>query len=265
MNNRSFLKEQSIVSAMLVSQNAELLDITIPNMMKYSDWALIVMDNETREVEEKVYEYQRKYGNIFARRSSVPNKLFTRGGVEMTYRQRSKAVKGIFRDDVFFNLRRILDLKQGGRENIDILLWPDSDEIWTDHLPELLERFWRSSKKAVLTKPIDVVGDMRTVKADSMGSHVHILKYHNGYSAYPWRQFALYHPLQGRRDTMKAKYYSVHLAYLTKGIRDWRKDNWKTDKSMECDLWKIDKDIITMSPREIINIFNRDADIKYGT
>ena len=32
---------------MLVSSNIELLDITIPNMMKWCDWALIFMDNET--------------------------------------------------------------------------------------------------------------------------------------------------------------------------------------------------------------------------
>lgn len=260
---RDFLKEQIIVSSMLVSKHAELLDITIPNMMKWCDFALIVMDNEDKEVEENVYEYQKKYGNIFVRRSSIPNKLFTRNGREMTYRQRSKAVKGIFRDDVFINLRRILDLKQKGRERIDILLWPDADEIWTDYLPELLEKFWRSSKKAVLTKPIDVVGDMQTVKADSMGSHVHILKYADNYSAYPWRQFALYHPLKGRIDTMKAKYFSIHLAYLTKGVRDWRKENWKTDSSVACDLWKTEKSVERMSPKEIINIFKRDADIKY--
>ena len=46
------INNKVIVGTMLVSQNVELLDITIPNLLKWCDWILLVMDNETEEVEE---------------------------------------------------------------------------------------------------------------------------------------------------------------------------------------------------------------------
>ena len=74
-------KDIKVIGAMLVSQHASMLDITIPNLLKYSDWILIMMDNETKEVEERVYEYQRKYyDKIFVRRSTVPMQIIDRKG-----------------------------------------------------------------------------------------------------------------------------------------------------------------------------------------
>ena len=259
---RNFLTDKVIVGAMMVSRNPEILDISIPNMMKWCDWALILMDNESKEVEDKVLKYQQKYFNkMFVRRSSIPSQCIDYKGREISYRRRCKAVKGIIRDDVFINLRRILDWKKPGFEKIDILLWPDSDEIFTDSLSELLEGFIASDKKALMTKPVDVVGDMQTVKQDSMAHHVHILKYSRDLSAYPWRYFAIYHPLVPN-DLQKVSYYSIHLAYLTESIRKWREDNWKKDQSMTSDLWKTDKSVEHMTPEEINNIFKREPDEK---
>ncbi len=255
-------KDIKVIGAMLVSQHASMLDITIPNLLKYSDWILIMMDNETKEVEERVYEYQRKYyDKIFVRRSTVPMQIIDRKGNAISYRQRSKSMKGVFRDDVFVTLRRILSMKKEGYDKIDILLWPDSDEIFTKYLPELLDTFWESKYKAISTRPVDVVGNMRTVKADGMGHHVHILKYHDNYSAFPWTQYALYHPL-GRTEALKAAYYSVHLAFLTEDIREWRHKNWKSYNIETSDLWKLEKDVEDMSPEEITNIFKKEPDIK---
>jgi len=242
-----------VVGAMLVSQNAEMLDITIPNLLKYSNWILLLMDNESEEVEEKVYEYQKKYyDKIFVRRSTVPKTIIGRNGKPISYRMRSKSTKGMFRDDVFVCLNRILSDKKKGYDKIDILLWPDSDEIFTSYLPELLEKFWKSGKRAVMTKPADVVHNMKTLKTISMGHHVHILRYAQDFSAYPWAQFAVYHPLT-RKDIMKAQYYSVHLAYLNDEIMKWRSENWKNDDLDRYTLVQLDKSVEHMSPVEITN------------
>ena len=243
---------KTIVGAMLVSQNADLLDITIPNLLKYCDWCLIVMDNQTEEVEQKVYKYQiANYGKIFVRTSSVPSRLYTNKGREKSYRERSKATKGIFRDDVFYDLRRILDWKKKGYEKIDILLWPDSDEIFTDYLPELLDDFWKSGKRAAMTKPVDVINDMNTIRRSDMQRHVHILRYARDFSAYPWPIFAVYHPLTGKTVMKVDGCYSAHLAYLNDNIRKWRQENWKDHGSLDDKLIKLDKSVEYMNPYEI--------------
>lgn len=240
-----------IIGAMLVSQQSDILDITIPNMLKWSDWVLILMDNQTKEVEDKIYKYQTKYYNkIFVRRSSIPDKLIYKSGEEMDYRRRWKAVKGIIRDEVFINLRRILDMKMPGYDKIDILIWPDHDEIFTDYLPELLNGFISSDYKAITMKPVEVVGDMRTIRRESMGHHVHIMKYSRDLAGLPWRFYAIYFPLVFK-DLMRVDYYSVHLAYLNDDIRGWRNENWKKDNVVNDKLYKLDKDAEHLSPEEI--------------
>jgi len=247
---------------MLVSQNAELLDITIPNLLKFCKWILIVMDNETEEVRQKVYEYQKKfYDKVWVRQSSIPPRVFTRHEQELNYRRRWKSIKGLVRDEIFVNLRRILDLRQESYDKIDILLFQDSDEIFTDYLPELLERFWQSDKKAISMLPVDAIGDLKTIKPSDKGHHVFIMKYSRELAGMPRRFFALYHPLSGS-DLMFAEYYSVHLACLTKESREWRAKNWKRNNLEGAELWYLDKSVEEMSPEEIRNTFKRKPDEK---
>jgi hypothetical protein len=245
---------KTIVGVMLVSQNSELLDITIPNLLKWCDWIMVVMDNQTLEVEEKVYTYQKQnYDKMFVRRTSMPSKFFARAGKDLTYHERWKSAKGEIRDEVFINLRRILSWKKSGYDKIDILLWPDHDEIFTDYLPQLLDKFVKSHYKAITMKPVDVVGAMDTIRKDSMGHHCHIFKYSLDLAGLPRRFHAMYHPLC-HSDLMEATYYSVHLAYMTASGRKWRRVNWKNDKVDNDRLYKLVVDVNHMTPEEITNI-----------
>ena len=241
---------------MLVSQCVDLLDITTPNLLKWCDWIMIIMDNQNQEVEEKVYEYQRKnHDKIFVRRSSIPHKLFARSGRELSYHERWKLAKGIIRNDIFVNLRCILGWKKPGYDKIDIVLMPDHDVIFTDFLPELLERFWNSECRAISMKHVDVINDLKTITSSPIGHHVHIVKYSPELAGLPRRFFALYYPLE-RKDLMFVAYYSVHLAYLTEKNRIWRAENWKTDNVVENKTYKLDKTVEQTSPNEINNILH---------
>lgn len=245
---------------MLVSRNADLLDITVPHMMRWCDWALIVMDNESNDVVDKCLYFQKKFnGRIFLRRSSFPHKIITKAGDIQDYRRRWRNLDGYVRDDVFTNLNKILEWKKSGYDKIDVLLWPDSDEIFTDHLPELIKKFWESDYKAVSLKPVDILNDLRTIKDKSMSHHVHILKYHSNYRGWPKRYFARYVPLE-TGEVMRASYYSVHLAYLNKDIRDFRSKNWKDLHFMEEPIWILDRDVNTYSPKEIAAILRNKPD-----
>lgn len=245
------------VGAMMVSRNHKLLDITIPDLLGRCAWILLLVDNASKEVEEKVYSFQRRYyDRIFVRKSSMPNRLITRNGGELSYRKRCKQIKGWIREDVFLSLRRILDWKKPGYDKIDVLLWPDDDQVFTDYLPELLDKFWESEYKAISMLPMEVVGDMKTIQKTAMGHHVHILKYSRDFHGDPWRHFALYHPLEPR-DVMRVEYYSVHMAYLTEENRQWRSENWKTFDITKSDLWKLPNKAQQMQPQEVVTILKR--------
>lgn len=250
------IKNKTIVGAMLVSRNPSILDMTIPSLLKLCDWIVIIMDNESKEVEEKVNEYHKNnYNKIWIRRSSVPSKLYSRKGKELNYHERWKSVKGIVRNDVFTILKTILALEQDGFNKIDILLWPDSDVIFTDSINGLLEKFIDSDYKAISMKHVDVLGSMREIRNASIGHHVHIMKFSNELSGLPRRFFAQYHPLYSN-DIMKVENYSVHLAYFNNEIRGWRKDNWKNE-NLSCKCCVINKDIREMTPEEINNVLNK--------
>jgi len=254
------IKDKVVVGAMAISRNPEMLKITIPNLLKHSDWVLLLLDNESEEVLDLALDFQKKnYYKIWLRRSSIPHDVIFRDGKPLNYHKRWKAVKGIVRDEIFINLRRSLALGQKGYDRIDMLLFPDQDEIFTDFLPELLERFWESEYRGIALKMVHVVNDMRTIKDDIMRHHVHIMKYSQDLSGFPWQFQNMFHPMTWDQ-IMKVQYYSVHLAYLQPEERNWRKQNWKNNNLVGCDLWKLNADVICLRPEEIANTFLRKPD-----
>lgn len=243
-----------IVGAMCVSRNPDILRITIPNLIKHSDWCLLMLDNESKEVEDLVLELQKQYYNkVWVRRSSILHKVIIKNGGILDYHKRWKTIKKVVRDEIFVNLRRILQLKQKGYDKIDILLFPDADECFTNYLSELLDKFWKSEYKAIALKHIHVVDNMNTIKEDKMMSHVHIFKWQNNLCGIPWQYRNQMHPITWN-ETMIVEYYSVHLCYLTEQMRNWRNQNWKSVDLSDDKLYKLNKNVLEMSPMEIKNI-----------
>jgi len=256
----NILKNKIVVGAMLVSRNSDLLDISIPEMMRWCDWALILADNEDDETVEKILKYQRKYwGRIFYRRSSFPHVIYTAKGDIQDYRRRWRNLDGHVRDEVFMNLKRILEWKKRGYDKIDILILPDADEVFTDYFGELLEKFDASDKLAIKMKPVDVICSMMTIKDRSMSHHVHVLKYRDNYRGWPKVYFAMYKPLRPG-DCMRATYYSVHLALLNKDVRKFREENWKRYHATDEPIWFLPKSAIKLSPDEITQILKTKPD-----
>lgn len=254
------MENKTIVGAMCVSGLPEILNISIPNLIKHSDYVLLLLDNETEELKELVLNYQRQYyDKVFVRRSSIPSQIIGRSGEFVDYRARWKSVKGFVRDEVFVNLRRMIDAKL--LPDIDILLFPDADEIFTDSLPSLLEILVQSNYKGVSLKMVHVVNDLLTIKKDTMMHHFHIMKWSKDLCGIPWQFGNMFHPITNN-DIMKLDNYSVHLCYLTEKQRAWRNDNWKGNDLIGCDLWKLPRIVTEMSPEEITNTFNREPDEK---
>ena len=244
--------DKIIVGVMCVSGLPEILNISIPNLIKHSNYTILLLDNETKEVEDLVLDYQRRYyDKVFVRRSSIPGKLINKNGTILDKHKRWKSVKSYVRDEMFVNIRRMTT--HGLIPEPDIILVPDSDEIFTDYLPELLDSFWVSEYKAVALKMIHVVGDMQTIKDDKMMHHVHVLKWQDDLCGIPWQFQNQFHPVKWS-ETMKVNYYSVHLCYLTAENRKWRNDNWKSVNIDEERLIRLDKSVETIRPEDIEKI-----------
>jgi len=55
------IKDIKIIGAMLVSREGEILHYTIPGLLKWCDWILLMMDNEDEETKKIVLDYKKKY------------------------------------------------------------------------------------------------------------------------------------------------------------------------------------------------------------
>lgn len=253
---RNFLLDKKIVGAIIVSKHPEIFEIAINNLLKWCDWVLVMVDCEDEETINKVLEIQKQnYDKMWVRRSSFLHKLIGRNGKIADYRQRWKCIKGLVRNSIFIQLREILNLKMKKFNRIDILLFPDSDECYTDSLPKLLEEFWNSQYKAIAVKHIHVVNDMMTIKDSTMMSHVHIFKWSDGLCGYPWQHRNQMHPISWS-ETMRSDYVSVHLCYLTDKLRKWRYNNWKPADISDDKLYKLNQSVLETNPDEIKNILS---------
>lgn len=254
---RNFLIDKKIIGAIIVSKNVEIFEIAINNLLKWCDWILVMIDCEEENTINKVLELQKQnYDRIWVRRSPITHEVLMRNGQFADYRQRWKMVKGLVRNSIFVQLREILNLKMKNFNRINYLLFVDSDECFTNYLPELLEKFDKSDYKAIAFKHVHPVNDLYTIQDSTMMSHVHAWKWQDDLCGWPWQYRNAMHPIKWS-ETMQADYYSVHLCYLTDKIRKWRYDNWKPAEIDNDKLHKLNKSVLEISPEEIKEIFNK--------
>jgi len=255
---RTFLPDLKIAGAMLVSRCGKILDYTIPSLIEHCDYLLIMMDNEDEKTIEKVNKYKRIYKdkiivrNSGFRRATEEEETDNRG----LYR-RFKPLQGQIRDTVlqFFRDEEAADRK------VDIILWPDSDEIFNLEMPESVERMWNEGYKAVTARPITIFGDFNTISADTMAGHSRIFRYFKELTAIPTIGFCHYRPLK-RKDRLMAPKIFIHLLRLTKEKADWRENHWSGRGIADDEpLWRLEKDIRKMTSQEIEEILKRKPDL----
>jgi len=257
MKTRNFLTDINIVGATLISRGGEMLHNTIPNLLKWCDWVLLMMDNENEETKKIAYEYQTKYPDRIRiattgfppatpEQESYPRGLF----------HRFKPLQGPIRQTVIDYLREC-------GEKVDLLIWPDSDEIFSDSLQKLLEDFWSMpDKRAITMKPVDVFGDMMTIHSHSMTGHTRIFKFDQlpEMTAVPYRTACNYRPLT-KADRIGNNRILIHLASLNPEKRAWRVKHWKPNIKNSEALWRLPKPITQMTPEELKEILLREPDM----
>lgn len=257
---RKFLPKLNIIGAMLVSKETDILDYSIPNLLKWSDWILIMFDNEAKNTEQIVLDYQKRYPDKIRIAYTGLPKLTEEQETENNkgLLKRFKRLHGPIRQSVFDYLQ---DCVKNKNERIDILLWPDADEIFTDSLPELLEKFWAmSDKRAISMRWITVFENMKTIFSKSKGGHTRILKFAMDFTAIPHVSYSHYVPLT-KEDRLGCNYVLIHLAQMTHENRMKRRAKWKYGTKPGEPLHTLEKDIREMTPIEIRETLKKKPDL----
>ena len=255
---RKFLKSLNIWGAILSSREEDILHYTIPYLLKYCDHILIMLDNENEETKRIATEYQKKYPQIIElSETKLERSTKEQEDVKRGLFRRFKPWQGKIREKVFEYLR-----EKHKEKKIDILLFPDGDEIFANYLPEILIDFWnRKDKKAITMRPVSVYGDMKTISKMTMAGHSRIFKFFPELSGVPGQGFCHYHPLT-KVDRLNTVKVLIHLFMLTKKKIRWRQKHWVDRTPLpEVPLWKLPKNVEEMEYEEIVKIWEKEPDL----
>lgn len=248
---RDFLKDKHIVGAMLVSRVGSLLDFTASELLKWCDVVLLMIDNEDEPTRKSVDYLKGKYGDkIIIEETGFPRATEAQEHSKQGLLRRFKPLQGPIRQKVFDYIKKYNDTKR----KVDILIWPDSDEVFSNSFRQLLIDFVNMpEKKAITMKPVDVFGDMSTIHGKSMTGHVRVMKWFPELTAIPYRTACNYRPLE-KKDRVGSVRVLIHLASLNLDIMKWRKEHWKPNRPGYEALWLLPRDIRDMSPDEIKDV-----------
>lgn len=258
MEKRNFLEEINIVGATLISRGGDMLHNTIPELLKWCEWILLMMDNEDEKTRQIALDYQKKYGvdRIRIAKTGFDHATPKQENDPRGLYHRFKPLQGPIRETV------IQYLKDCG-EKIDILIWPDSDEIFSDSFEQLLEDFWKMPDKLAITmKPVDVFGDFNTIHSRSMTGHTRVFKFSRipELTAIPYRTACNYRPLT-KQNRIGSTRVLIHLASLNQDKREWRNKHWKPNASNNEALWRLPRDIRKMTSEELRDILKTEPEM----
>jgi hypothetical protein len=254
---RSFLSNLNIVGAVLMSRTGELSHYCLRSLLLYCDHIVIVLDNPDDATKKLMERYAEKYREIEIVIS--PYKGTTAEEEEkdpLCVKGRFKNLQGQIRELVFARLREL-----NVEKKVDLLLFPDSDEMYGKCLPELLERFWKSDYKSINMKAADVFGIFDTIHDCGLTGHPRVFKFFPELTGIPHRFGCRYIPLV-RSDFMGDRFNLIHLSYLTKENIAWKVKYWSRAKEVNPKmlLWRVGKDVRDCTPQEIAEVYKRPAD-----
>jgi len=223
---KSFLETINIVGALLVSRCGEILHYSIPDILKYCDHLLIVMDNEDDETRAIVESYKKEF----------PDKITLHpSGFPRATKEQEEKKEGLF--------RRFKSLQ-----------------------PSILEEFWNSSKKGLYCKHVSVFEKMDILIRKSQPPDVIAYKYDPNMSALPYRCWQIYKPLTKNDlfQSKHTRIHLAYLTLKKREWRDkaWRYDAFS---ERDGEMWFLGKDAREVTSQEYFDILKKkkpDSSIK---
>jgi len=252
-NKRNYLKKLNIVGVTLAFREGELIRHCLDFLVENCDKVIVLLDNHDTATEKIVKEYEELHG-VIVKYSGISRDLANKTGA---LKRRLKFIQPLLRDTMLEEIRNVCHKL---KYEIDILVWPDADETFTDELPSLLENFWNSNKKVIFLRPITVYDGFTNVRKKTLVPHGRIYKYNKSMTAIPWQCRCLYNPFKPK-DIMRINGVLVHLPLLSKESRDFRIEYKGREGSGKDVMWCLGKDIRRMTAVDVNNFIKNNKAI----
>lgn len=252
---RNFLTNINIVGGVGVWSEGEICRYAIESLISLCDRVVIMMDNSDEKTRSIVIEYKNKYPDIIViGENNLPS---VKEGESIMRRQ--KQYEGEIIQAAFDLIRKVHEEKP-----IDILLFIDSDEMFTDSFPALLEDFVTRKEDTIFIRPIEVYGWMDVVCDKGLVAHAKVYKYVPEISSLPYSKQNYYLPYRINRNIIKAPWHFVHVARLTQENRDLRIAIRGRHSSPDNKLRRVGKPAYQLTPEEHEKIIDHPDFIRLG-
>jgi len=252
---RNYLKELNIVGGVGVWSEGEICRYSIENLISICDRVVIMMDNSDDKTKSIVMEYKNKYPDIVV----VGENNILPAKEDESIMRRQKKYEGEIIQAAFDLIRKVHDERP-----IDILLFIDSDEMFTDNFPNILEDFVKRKEDTIFIRPIEVYGWMNVICNKGLVAHAKVYKYVKEISSIPYSKQNYYLPYRINRNIIKAPWNFVHLARLTEENRALRIKIRSRHSSPDNKLRRVNKPAYQLTPEEHEKVINHPDFIRLG-
>lgn len=239
---RNFLNDQHIVGCLGVWREGEIMKYAIDNLLFLCDEVAILMDYPDENTLQIIEEYKKVNGDrIWTENSTVPP---LRDPTHL--KRRYKVFQSRIVEQKLAIVKRI-----HAQRPIDILLAMDSDERYTDEMPQILQEFWKRPETSICMKSIDVYDRPEIIHNKGMLSHWRAYKFHPGVNFTPWRYRDFFQTYR-HNDTWKIKGGFVHLSQLKilQSLRDKLRNPSLLEAHPHARLWKLEKPAWELTSKE---------------
>jgi len=256
---RNFLKQLNIVGGVNVWSEGDMCKYAIDNLLKWCDKVVIMMDNSDEYTTNIIVDYVEQYPKriVIGKTDILPALV----GQSVARRHKLNSAR---LSECLLNLVRSEHYKRP----IDIFLFLNSDEIYTNSLPDVLDKFVNSTLDTVFIRPIEVYESMNIIINRGLIPHARIYKYTPKLTAIPpHKTFETadgiatrdyWFPYKLKRNIMRADYTFVHLQRLTKKNRELRLKAKGGVAVKGTKLWRVSKPAYELTPEEGLSIYTKE-------
>jgi len=243
---RNYLKDVNIVGGFTCWSEGEIIRYAIESLLEHCNVVFITCDYSDDKTKKIVEEYRNKNSDrIFVGDTSA--RLPSTEGMNLAkIWERAKKFCGQLIESNFDMVK-----EYHKKHPVDILIFLDSDEMFTVNIQNVLERFWASKVDTVFIKPIEVYSDIHIIANKGLVSHAKIYKFKEDITAIPYSQQNFYLPYRRNRNIWKESWNFVHLARLTEINRKLRGElRQKPHGNMMAKLRRVSKPAYELTPAE---------------
>ena len=258
---RNYLQNLNICGGVGVWSEGEICRYAIESLLSICDTVFITCDYSDDKTQQIVDGYKSKYpdriivGDTSAR---VPSP------VGMTLPQIMGRQKTYCGQLIECNFDMVKEYHK--THPVDIIIFIDSDEMFTTNIPKVLEKFWNTPDiDTIFIKPIEIQNDIHIITSQGLVSHAKIYKFVPEITAIPYSAQNFYQPYRKYRRIWKESWNFVHLARLTEENRKLRGElRQQTHGNLTAKIRRVSKPAWELTPVEAEIVDKSEKFIRLG-